>query len=310
MNNQDNIAGLTEVNYEDIVPSAADDKSRARARWKILAKGGAFCVNPNQCDIWPGNTRDVGALGSGSFLDLVDSLQSVGQSVPVIARISPDAPDRLEIIAGACRLTAIRKINGLRGDNDPMRIVVDLRDLDDEAALRVVDAENRGRSDMSQYEKAHFYDRAIPGVYPTEAAFAEALGLNKSTVNRTLAITRLPPAVMSIIKDRHAISAAQASSFMRDWNMPEFHDTLSDTIDALSVNGPQSAATVFKALEAVIAPPANANSADIVIDGTTFGSLQHSKSGVTIKLLPTADAVMVKPLIIAIGHALKQIGFK
>ncbi|MBA4752528.1 MAG: ParB/RepB/Spo0J family partition protein [Sphingopyxis sp.] len=310
MSEQDSIAGLTDVNYEDIVPSVADEKSRARARWKILSKGGPFSVSPDLCNIWPGNTRDVQALGSGSFLDLMDSLKSVGQKVPAIARIAPDAPDRLEIIAGACRLTAIRQINETRGDDDPMQILVDLRDLDDAAAIKIVDAENRGRSDMSQYEKALFYDRAIPGTYPTEAAFAEALGLNKSTVNRTLAITRLPPAMMGIIKDRHAISAAQASSFMRDWNMPEFHDTLSDTIDALSANGPQSAATVFKALEAVIAPPADANSAEIVIDGTTFGSLQHSKSGVTIKLLPTADSVMVKPLIIAIGHALKQIGFK
>ena len=310
MNEQDSIAGLMEANYEDIVPSAATEKSRAHVRWKILSKGGSFPVNPDMCDIWAGNTRDVQALGSRSFVDLMASLRSVGQTVPAIARISPVDPDRLEIIAGACRLTAIRQLNDQRGDNDAMRIIVDLRDLDDEAALQIVDAENRGRSDMSQYEKAHFYDRAIPGVYPTEAAFAEALGLNKSTVNRTLAITRLPPAVMGLIKNRHGISAAQASSFMRDWNMPDLHDTLNDTIDALSTNGPQNAATVFKALQAAVAPPVDIKGHDIVVDGTTHGSLQRGNGGITIKLLPTADGIMVKPLIIAIGHALKELGFK
>lgn len=310
MSEQDSIAGLTDVNYEDIVPSVADDKSRARARWTILSKGGPFSVRPDLCDIWPGNTRDVQALGSGSFLDLMDSLKSVGQKVPAIARISPDAPDRLEIIAGACRLTAIRQINDMRGGDDPMHILVDLRDLDDPAAIKIVDAENRGRSDMSQYEKALFYDRAIPGTYPTEAAFAEALGLNKSTVNRTLAITRLPPAMMGIIKDRHAISAAQASSFMRDWNMPELHDTLSDTIDALSANGPQSAATVFKALQAAVAPPADITSADIVIDGDVYGSLIRGNAGTSIKLLPGADDLKLRTLVIGIGETLKQFGFK
>lgn len=310
MDEQDSIPSLTEINYEDIVPSAATEKSRARARWKILSKGGPFPANPDMCDIWAGNTRDVQALGSGSFVDLMASLRSVGQTVPAIARISPVDPDRLEIIAGACRLTAIRQINGLNVDGNPMRIIVDLRDLDDEAALQVVDAENRGRSDMSQYEKAHFYDRAIPGIYPTEAAFADALGLNKSTVNRTLAITRLPPGVLDLIKDRHGISAAQASSFMRDWNMPDLHDTLNDTIDALSTNGPQNAATVFKALQEAVAPPVDIKGHDIVVDGTTHGSLQRGNGGVTIKLLPTADGIMVRPLIIAIGHALKELGFK
>ena len=310
MSEQDSIAGLTEVNYEDIVPSAATEKSRAQARWKILSKGGPFPVDPDMCDIWVGNTRDVQVLGSGSFIDLMESLRSVGQTVPAIARISPVDPDRLEIIAGACRLTAIRKINELRGDGNPMQIIVDLRDLDDVVALQVVDAENRGRSDMSQYEKAHFYDRAIPGIYPTEAAFAEALGLNKSTVNRTLAITRLPPSVLSLIKDRHAISAAQASSFMRDWNVPDLHDTLNDTIDALSANGPQSAATVFKSLQAAVAPPVDTGSAELVIDGDVYGSLIHGSAGTSIKLLPGADDLKLRTLVIGIGETLKQFGFK
>lgn len=310
MSEQDSIAGLTDVNYEDIVPSVADDKSRARARWKILSKGGAFSVRPDLCNIWPGNTRDVQALGSGSFLDLMDSLKSVGQRVPAIARISPDAPDRLEIIAGACRLTAIRQINETRGDDDPMQILVDLRDLDDPAAIKIIDAENRGRSDMSQYEKALFYDRAIPGTYPTEAAFAEALGLNKSTVNRTLAITRLPPTVMGIIKDRHAISAAQASGFMRDWGVPEFRDALNEAIDALSAAGPQSAATVFKTLQAAVAPPADITSAGIVIDGDLYGSLNHGSAGTSIKLLPGAHDLKLRTLVIGIGETLKQFGFK
>lgn len=273
MSDQNSIPPHIEIDYEDFALTVADDKSRARARWKILAKGGAFPVNSDLCDIWAGNTRDVHALGSGNFLHLMDSLKSVGQKVPVIARISPDTPDRLEIIAGACRLTAIRKINELRGAGDMVQVIVDLRDLDDEAALKIVDAENRGRSDMSQYEKAHFYDRAVPGIYPTEAALAEALGLDKSTVNRTLAITRLPPAVLNLIKDRHGISAAQASAFVRDWNIPELRDALNGAIDELEAGGLASAATVFKALQAAVARPLENTGTEIVVDGGVYGSL-------------------------------------
>lgn len=310
MDEQNTPTGLTEVDTAEIALPAADEDSRNRTRWRILAKSGAFPTDTSHCDVWSGNTRDIEALGSGSFADLVESLEAVGQKVPAIARISPADPRRLEIIAGACRLTAIRQINGSRGADEQMPIIVEVRELDDEAALKIVDAENRGRSEMSQYEKARFYERAIPGIFPTESALAGGLGLDKSTVNRTLAITRLSTDVMALIRDPHSISAAQASGFLRDWNLPELRDTLNDAIAELAEKAPASAAAVFKALREAIAPPAETECAEILHDGVSVGSLRRGKGGVTIKLLPSADGLVLKPLVIGIGHALKQIGFK
>src|SRR5690606_11331376 len=121
---------------------------------------------------------------------------------------------------------AIRQINEERLGSDLMKVLVDLRELDDKAALMIVDAENRGRSDMSVLEKARFYHGAIERFYHAENVLAEALGLNKSTVNRTLAILKLPTNLFGIIEDPHKISAKQASEFMSDWTEPALQDTL------------------------------------------------------------------------------------
>lgn len=304
------IPGLTEVILDDLRPQTPDPEARARKIWQAQAKSGPFAVDPRLCDIWAGNTRDVAALTSASFLDLRESLKSVGQKIPIVARISSRDPERLEIVAGACRLTAIRQINEERADGDRMQVIVDLRELDDKAALMIVDAENRGRSDMSVLEKARFYRGAIERVYYAENVLAEALGLNKSTVNRTLAILKLPSDLFGIIKDAHKISAKQASEFMSDWNEPKLQDTLAEAVADLVASGPATAASVFKALHEAVEPPAEVASAEIVHEGVGVGSLRRGKTGVTIKLLPSADEIVLKPLVISIGHALKEIGFK
>ena len=139
---------MSQFDTQDDVGDAIWDASvtprsglRERAQWKLLSKNGPFPTAADRCDIWSGNTRDVGSLGSPNFIDLTQSLRSVGQKVPVIARISPAVPSRLEIIAGACRLTAIKRINEELQPEDQIPVIVDLRDLDNEAALKIVDAE-------------------------------------------------------------------------------------------------------------------------------------------------------------------------
>jgi ParB family transcriptional regulator, chromosome partitioning protein len=280
-----------------------EPNSRELVKWKAQAQKGPFAVNPDRCRIWSGNTRDVAALNSPNFADLIESLNSVGQKVPVIARVCRADPAYLEIIAGACRLTAITQINAERSPEDRMLVLVELRELDEEAAFKIVDAENRGRSQMSAFEQARFYQSAMERIYYTEAALAEALALNKSTVNRTLAITRLPEDLFRIIADPHRISAAQASAFISDWNKPQLQETLSDTIADLLSKPPVSATTAFNALRDAVEPPAAAAQAEIVHDGINHGSVRRSKSGLVIKLRPSAENLILKPLVISIGKA-------
>lgn len=284
-------------------------ESGEHARWKILAKRGPFAVATDACTVWVGNTRDIAGKPPASFEDLKASLLQVGQTVPAIARVCAERPQELEIIAGACRLAAIRKINDGRLPTEQMPIIVELRDLTDEEAIKVVDAENRGRSGMSPIEKARFYARAIPVIYATESLLADALGLDKSTVNRTLAIVRLPPAVLNLIEDHHKISAAQASGFLADWNKPELQESVDNAIAELALEGQSSAASVFKKLASAILSPPEIAPTIILHDGVELGSIRRGKSGATMKLSLAARDVGLDDLIGSIGEALKAIGF-
>lgn len=271
---------------------------------------GLHSVDPDRCDVWSGNTRDLTALNAARSTELADSLCVEGQLMPAIGRVTPYDPQRLEIIAGACRLQAIRSINEAREPSDRMQIIVDVRELSDEAAYRIVSAENRHRSGMSALEKASLYDQAIENVYGTEQGLAEALRLNKSTVNRTLAITKLPSNVVALVKDRHAISAAQASGFMTDWGKAELRETLQAMIATLAEQEPASASSVFKALSAAVAPPHEEDDVAIEDDRGVYGSLRRRKNEIVIKLGSNAEGVQVIRLMNAIGGALRDVGFK
>ncbi len=283
------------------------DQEQRRVQWKLLARSGPFDANPADCQIWNGNTRDVPGLAASDLSELIASIVSVGQQVPVIARILPSDASRLEIIAGASRFTAINLINEQRRPEDRMLIKVDLRKLDDETAFKIVDAENRGRADFSPLERARLFERAINTVYHTEAALADAFGVNKSTVNRLMAITKLPREVMNLILDPHQISARQASEFMSDWTSP-VRETLEETIADLDAKGPAHAAAIFKALKVAVAPTDIAVESLVVHGEARLGVARSGKHGsVRIDLDATAGEIPLKALVIAVGNALKQL---
>jgi hypothetical protein len=113
---EQNILGLKDVMLDEIGPQTPDPEVRARKTWQARAKNGPFAVDPEVCDVWAGNTRDVAALTSASFFDLRESLRSVGQKIPIIARISSRDPERLEIVAGPCGLTQSGARTGTAAD--------------------------------------------------------------------------------------------------------------------------------------------------------------------------------------------------
>lgn len=269
-------------------PSQPAEEARNRVKWKALAGRGSVPVDPAACDIWPGNTREVGALaGAATFQELRASIAALGQQIPAVARISPMVSSRLEVIVGASRLTAIRAINE-DGRDPPLQLVVDIRALTDEEATRLVDAENSGRSKFSAIEKARFCRAAIDNVYGTETAFAEAFGVHKSNVNRTLDILRLPVEMMDLIKDHHQISAAQADAFMRDWDEPDLRPTLTQAVASFGQEK-ANAAAVFKAMKDAVAPPGQTRELDVLIGETRIGNLKRCPKG-TIVIKLGADA--------------------
>ncbi len=80
----------TEIIHDVAEPSPSPETAtadRTRAKWKMRSRSGPFLTSADLCDVWTGNTREVETLTPNHFDDLVVSIASVGQQVPVIARV-------------------------------------------------------------------------------------------------------------------------------------------------------------------------------------------------------------------------------
>src|ERR1700744_6506711 len=118
-------------------------------------------LDPKRCRIWRGNARNYAALNHDRCRDLIDSMIAEGgQKVPALVRKLKNDPDHdYEVIYGTRRHWTI---SWLRANNYPDFVfLAEVRDLDDEAAFRLADLENRGRQDVTEIERAKNYAPAL-----------------------------------------------------------------------------------------------------------------------------------------------------
>ncbi len=155
-------------------------------------------LDPARVRVWPGNARSYAHLSEESCRELIDSLIAEGgQKVPaVIRRVEGDPSHEYEVIAGTRRHWAI---SWLRAHSYPdMQFVAQVAQLDDEAAFRLADIENRARSDVSDLERARNYAEALKAHYGNHLTrMAERLKLSKGWLSKMLKVAALPDAVIT-----------------------------------------------------------------------------------------------------------------
>jgi ParB family chromosome partitioning protein len=186
---------------------AAPDRSPARflKRSNALAEAGSreektlLWVDPEDCVMWEGHNRAYGLLTAENCRDLIDSIRAQGrQEFPAIVRRREGQGEgpRYEVICGARRHFAI---SWLRANTYPQfRYLIELRDLTDEEAFRLADLENRDREDLSDYERARDYARALRLYYGgKQKAMAARLEVSEAWLSRYLNLAKLPEAVVA-----------------------------------------------------------------------------------------------------------------
>lgn len=164
-------------------------------------------LDPARVRVWAGNARIQAQLSEESCRDLIDSIVAEGgQKVPAVVRhVSGDPAHDYELIAGTRRHFAI---SWLRGHSYPeMKLLVQVADLDDEAAFRLADIENRARRDISDIERARNYAEALEQHYGGRAVrMAERLKVSKGWLSKMLKAATLPDAVLAAFDDWHALT--------------------------------------------------------------------------------------------------------
>lgn len=169
-------------------------------------------VDPARCKIWEGHNRDYAALSEESCADLIESFRAQGkQEVPAIVRRVKGAPDLdFEIICGARRHWSV---SWMRAHDYPdFKLLVEIRELTDEEAFRVADIENRHRKDISDYERATDYLRAIERYYEgNQQRMVDRLRVTKSWLSRYLELAKLPVEVVTAFGSPHVIGIRNAA---------------------------------------------------------------------------------------------------
>lgn len=168
----------------------------ARDEWAYEAM--QFLVDPARVRIWAGNARSYEDLDPENCDDLIGSIASEGmQKVAAIVRpVFDDAVHEYEVIAGTRRHFAV---SYLRATTMPsLRFLVQVEILDDEAAFRLADIENRARRGVSDIESARNYAAALNLHYDGHLArMAERLSLTKPWLTKMIRIADIPDPVVA-----------------------------------------------------------------------------------------------------------------
>jgi len=154
-------------------------------------------LDPARCRIWAGNGRIYAKLNEEACRDLIDSMIAEGgQKVPaVVRRIQGDPLYDYEVLAGTRRHWSV---SWLRANHYPdIAFLAQVHEMDDEAAFRLADIENRARKDLSDIERARNYRDALAAHYGgVQARMAERLKISKGWLSKMLAVAELPDSVV------------------------------------------------------------------------------------------------------------------
>ncbi|WP_293688437.1 ParB/RepB/Spo0J family partition protein [Thiolapillus sp.] len=150
--------------------------------------------------------REPVALEDDRFEVLKHSIATHGQDEPVRVRYVDGA---YELIAGHRRLEACRQLGN--------RVVALLTDVTDERDAELLKwRENAEREDLSAYEKWRLFQSWLDtGLFASQAAIADAIGLTKARLSQIFAIADLPDTVVNALQDRRNIQVKDALKYRR-----------------------------------------------------------------------------------------------
>lgn len=145
-------------------------------------------LDPSLIDEWVLNDRPIDEFGDLS--DLISRISQHGQEVPILVR--PKKGGRYELIYGRRRWTACKELGR------PVRAFV--RKLTDQDAYQAMVSENESRQDISTWARALSYKKALDmGVYPSQAALAAHLGIDKATFSNIMIYTKIPDEIAQAV---------------------------------------------------------------------------------------------------------------
>ena len=204
-------------------------------------------VPPGRCKMWTYHNRLYALLDENSCADLVESFRTQGQITPVVARkCINDSGHDYEIICGARRHWTA---SYLKRD-----LQLELRELNDEEAFLLSDAENKDSQDISEYERGLEYAAMVRVLYEgNQQRLADRVGLSKDVVSDYIALADLDEVIVQAYPDPRWIKRHHGKQIRARWSDPKARERMLAAAKTLvgeagQGNKPKDGAAVLRVL--------------------------------------------------------------
>lgn len=170
-----------------------------------------YLVDPARCRMWTHHNRRYDLLSPAACAELLEGIRSQGgQEFPAIVRRVKDDPNfDYEVICGARRHWVVSYLRTI--EHRDIKFLVEERELNDEAAFRLADIENRARQDLSDYERALDYLHALDAYYGgVSRRMAERLEMSPAWLSRFLDLGKLPQQIVAAFGDLRLLKGNHA----------------------------------------------------------------------------------------------------
>ena len=168
-------------------------------------------MSPFRCRVWTFNHRSEEKLTEEACKDLIEDIRTSGQQVPALGRRLHNDPDHdVEIVYGARRHLATRLLG--------RDLIVEIREMTDDEALRAMEKENQQRMAPSPYERGRTWLRLLRGkACKSHQDIADRIGVARSLVSRLISLAELPTVIIAAFASPDDIKADWGVELHKAW---------------------------------------------------------------------------------------------
>ena len=257
--------------------------------------------------------RTADRLDPKDVEDLRSSIESVGQTVPILVRRDPHDPERYLLVYGRRRLEAVR------GSERVTKVRAMIAAMDDKTALRAQASENTARRDLSFIERALFAQELTESGFGTQAEVAEVLNVTKSAISMALSVSRaVGRDLVQAIGPAHGVGRPRWEAMVRDLETSgiapqELIDIAAQTHQTASPDVADPSVAAFDAVTRRLRKAATLptqkprpESRPLFLDGKPAGRISRTKDGLRLEIR-TGDDEFAEWLQEQAGSALKEL---
>ncbi len=239
-------------------------------------------IDPSRCRIWADHDRRYDLLNKNNCSDLIEGFRAQGQQIPAIVRELADDPDHeYEIIVGTRRHWAASYLG--------LSYLIEVQSLTDQQAFVLVDAENRQRKDISDYERAVFYANALKQLYSTQKEMAEAMKTSTAWLNEYISLSAFPVEVVDCYRDITDIKVTHSRKLTPLLKDSKLRPRILEKAKAI-IGQPLDGAGVLKALTEAAKPKrgggANFSKSYSLDKQNAFSVSKSGRGGLNIRIDP------------------------